>query len=397
VDAERQHSAAEDRIHGRAGIDETETSAAERDSDAASLEAAAPDTAVNTATTNPGAATHPATTTENTATAADEAGDVGSQEKWRIPARSGEPQVTAGEPRQIARETTGETSSATSESDGFRQGGSTASESARERGPVVRLRGARLAYGERTLWDGLDLAVETGEFIAILGPNGSGKTSLLRMLLGQVAPSAGAVEIAGSPARVGNPYIGYVPQQKTIDAGVRLRGVDLVGLGVDGHRWGLGWRGRKQRRRKIAEAVAQVGAQHYAHTPLETMSGGEQQRLRVAQALAGDPRVLLCDEPLLSLDMANQRLVAELIDARRRSHDTAVLFVTHEINPVLPLVDRVLYLVDGKFRIGTPDEVMTSEVLSELYRTEVDVLRVRGRLVVVGTGDTMDALGGEHE
>ncbi|WP_040745193.1 metal ABC transporter ATP-binding protein [Nocardia transvalensis] len=258
---------------------------------------------------------------------------------------------------------------------------------------AVRLRGARLSFGERTLWQGLDLDVAPGEFIAVLGPNGSGKTSLLRMLLGQVTPSAGTAEVAGSPARVGNPHIGYVPQQKTIDAGVQLRGTDLVGLGVDGHRWGLGLRGRKERRRRVAEAVAQVGAEHYAHGPLESMSGGEQQRLRVAQALVGDPRVLLCDEPLLSLDLANQRLVSELIDKRRRDHDTAVLFVTHEINPILPLVDRVLYLVDGKFRIGTPDEVMTSEVLSELYRTEVDVLRVRGRLVVVGTGDTMDALG----
>lgn len=258
---------------------------------------------------------------------------------------------------------------------------------------AVRLEAARLSFGDRTLWDGLDLTVAPGEFVAVLGPNGSGKTSLLKVLLGQVGLSSGTARIAGSPARAGNHDIGYVPQQKTIDAGVQLRGVDLVGLGVDGHRWGLGLRSRAERKRKVAAAIADVGAEHFAHAPLESMSGGEQQRLRVAQALVGDPKVLLCDEPLLSLDLANQRLVAELIDRRRRTHDTAVLFVTHEINPILPLVDRVLYLVDGRFRIGTPEQVMTSAVLSELYRTQVDVLRVRGRLVVVGTGDTMDALG----
>ncbi|GAA1597651.1 metal ABC transporter ATP-binding protein [Nocardia ninae] len=258
---------------------------------------------------------------------------------------------------------------------------------------AVRLDGARLSFGDRTLWQDLALDVAPGEFVAVLGPNGSGKTSLLKVLLGQLGLSAGTAEIAGAPARTGNPDIGYVPQQKTIDAGVQLRGVDLVGLGYDGHRWGLGLRARADRKRAVAAAIADVGAQRFAHAPLETMSGGEQQRLRVAQALVGDPKVLLCDEPLLSLDLANQRLVADLIDQRRRTHDTAVLFVTHEINPILPLVDRVLYLVDGKFRIGTPDEVMTSAVLSELYQTEVDVLRVRGRLVVVGTGDTMDALG----
>ncbi len=258
---------------------------------------------------------------------------------------------------------------------------------------AVRLEAARLSFGDRTLWDGLDLTVAPGEFVAILGPNGSGKTSLLKVLLGQVGLSSGTARIAGSPARAGNHDIGYVPQQKTIDAGVQLRGVDLVGLGVDGHRWGLGLRSRAERKRKVAAAIADVGAEHFAHAPLESMSGGEQQRLRVAQALVGDPKVLLCDEPLLSLDLANQRLVAELIDRRRHTHDTAVLFVTHEINPILPLVDRVLYLVDGRFRIGTPEQVMTSAVLSQLYRTQVDVLRVRGRLVVVGTGDTMDALG----
>ncbi|MFE3546472.1 metal ABC transporter ATP-binding protein [Nocardia sp. NPDC059177] len=259
---------------------------------------------------------------------------------------------------------------------------------------AIRLRAATLSFGDRTLWRDLDLTVAPGEFIAVLGPNGSGKTSLLRILLGRLGLTSGAAEVAGRQAGVGNPAIGYVPQQKTIDAGVQLRGVDLVGLGVDGHRWGLGWRGRRERARKVEAAVAAVGAQRFAHAPLESLSGGEQQRLRVAQALVGDPSVLLCDEPLIGLDLANQRRVAELVDQRRREHDTAVLFVTHEINPILPLVDRVLYLVDGEFRIGTPAEVMTSATLSELYGTEVEVLRVRDRLVVVGTGDDMDALGG---
>ncbi len=258
---------------------------------------------------------------------------------------------------------------------------------------AVALESATLGFGDRILWHDLDLSVARGEFIAVLGPNGSGKTSLLRVLLGQLALSAGRARIGGAEPRAGHPDIGYIPQQRTIDAGVQLRGTDLVGLGVDGHRWGLGLRGRAERRRKVAAAIADVGAEKFARAPLESMSGGEQQRLRVAQALVGDPAVLLCDEPLLSLDLASQQLVSGLIDRRRREHGTAVLFVTHEINPILPLVDRVLYLVDGKFRIGTPDEVMTSAVLSELYQTEVDVLRVRGRLVVVGTGDTMDALG----
>ncbi|MDV7241280.1 MULTISPECIES: metal ABC transporter ATP-binding protein [Rhodococcus] len=259
--------------------------------------------------------------------------------------------------------------------------------------PAVELTGARLSFGERTLWQHLDLTVEPGEFVAVLGPNGSGKTSLLKVLLGQLGLDSGTARIAGSPARAGNSNVGYIPQQKSLDDGLPLRGRDLVGLGVDGHRWGTGLLRRGHRREIVDAAIAEVGAESYADAPVGSLSGGEQQRLRIAQALVGDPQILLCDEPLLSLDLANQSLVSSLIDRRRRTHDTAVLFVTHEINPILPLVDRVLYLVDGQFRIGTPDQVMTSEVLSELYRTEVEVLHVRGRLIVIGTGDAIDALG----
>ncbi len=250
--------------------------------------------------------------------------------------------------------------------------------------PSVSLRGARVSFGERTLWAGLDLDVAPGEFLAVLGPNGSGKTTLMRVLLGLLPLSAGEVRIAGSTPRRGSPSIGYVPQQKALDPDLPLRGRDLVGLGLDGHRLGVGLRGRRSRRARVDAALAAVGGTAYGDAPVGRLSGGEQQRLRVAQALVGDPDVLLCDEPLLSLDLAHQRTVTRLIDDRRRDHGTAVLFVTHEINPVLPLVDRVLYLVDGRFRIGPPSEVMTSTVLSELYGTDVDVLRVRDRLVVVG-------------
>ncbi|GAB2957786.1 metal ABC transporter ATP-binding protein [Amycolatopsis acidiphila] len=244
--------------------------------------------------------------------------------------------------------------------------------------PAVEISGASLAFGGRTLWSGLDLRVERGEFLAILGPNGSGKTSLLKVLLGLQPLSAGSWRMASDRP------VGYVPQQRAMQEALTLRGVDLVGLGLDGHRWGLGLRGLAERRRRVAAAIESVGAQAYAKSPVGRLSGGEQQRLRVAQALIGDPDVLLCDEPLLSLDLGHQRAVSALIDERRRAAGTAVLFVTHELNPILSYVDRVLYLVDGRFRIGAPEEVMNSKTLSELYRTKVEVIRVGGQIHVAG-------------
>lgn len=252
--------------------------------------------------------------------------------------------------------------------------------------PAVRLVDAHLSYGERTLWSGLDLAVRSGQFIAVLGPNGSGKTSLLKVLLGLAPLSAGTAQIGGEPVRRGNRRVGYISQHSGFDWDLPLRGRDLVGLGLDGHRWGLSGAGR-QRRQRVDELLAEVGAEGYGKVRIGQLSGGEQQRLRVAQALATDPEVLLCDEPLVSLDLHQQRNVVELLDRRRREHGTAVVFVTHEINPILEVTDLVLYLIDGTFRLGTPDEVMTTEVLSELYGSHVEVIRRSGRIIVVGAED----------
>jgi zinc/manganese transport system ATP-binding protein len=260
----------------------------------------------------------------------------------------------------------------------------------RTREPTVRLREAELSFGDRRLWGGLSLDIAPGEFLAVLGPNGSGKTSLLKVLLGLQPLSAGSVEICGRTPRRGSDVVGYVPQQKSFDRDLPLRGRDLVRLGLDGHRYGLR-RPSRQQLNRVEEVLAAVGATTYANAPIGLLSGGEQQRLRIAQALLGDPRLLLCDEPLLSLDLAHQQAVSTLIDARRRLADTSVVFVTHEVNPVLPLVDRVLYLVGGRWAVGTPAEVMTSERLSDLYDTDVDVLRVRGRIVVVGAPENAHA------
>jgi zinc/manganese transport system ATP-binding protein len=253
-------------------------------------------------------------------------------------------------------------------------------------GPVLSLRSAAMSFGERVLWRGVDLELQPGEFLAVLGPNGAGKSTLLKAVLGQQPLSSGQLLIGGRPPGRGSARVGYVPQQKSMDAATPLRARDLVALGIDGHRWGVRRRSAAERRR-IAEALEAVGATGYADAPLGLLSGGEQQRVRIAQALATDPSLLLCDEPLLSLDLRHQRAVAAMIDRRRREHDTAVVFVTHEINPVLDLVDRVLYIAGGGHRIGPPGEVLSSETLSQLYRTPVDVLNVRGRVVVVGTPD----------
>lgn len=241
---------------------------------------------------------------------------------------------------------------------------------------LIECRDASVRFGERVLFEHLDLTVEPGEFLAVLGPNGAGKTTFLRVLLGLQALSAGT-------ASVDRRTIGYIPQQHGFDRDLPIRGRDFVALGLDGQRPGLPLRNAHARAR-IDAALDAVQAHAFAHKSIGTLSGGEQQRLRVAQALITDPELLLCDEPLLSLDLAQQSAVSALIDERRRRANTAVVFVTHEINPILDYVDRVLYIVGGRWDVGAPRELLTTDRLSALFGAPVDVLDVHGRIVVLG-------------
>ncbi len=260
----------------------------------------------------------------------------------------------------------------------------------------LEIRGAALRRDGRELWAGLDLDVAPGEFIAVLGPSGSGTTTLLRAILGLEELSEGTITALGSPVQHrGNRRIGYIPQQRPLPRDTSLRGRDLVMFGVTGHRFGPPIPRRADRAR-VDELLAETGATAFADRPVGLLSGGEQQRLRAAQALADDPKILLCDEPLTSLDLANQQAVIGLIEQHRRDKDAAVLLVTHDINPVLGLVDRILYLANGRFTLGRPDEVLTSETLSTLYGAPVFVLRAGDRLVVVGAPDA-EATHHHHE
>lgn len=250
---------------------------------------------------------------------------------------------------------------------------------------AISLQNASLKLGKRTLWKNLSLDIKPGECIAVLGPNGAGKSSLLKALVGVYTLSSGQATVLGESPRHARGDVGYIPQQKAFDRDVPISGRDLVKLGVNGTRWFIGATTTAENKR-IDAAIKEVGATAFARKPLGLLSGGEQQRLRIAQALVNNPRVLLCDEPLLSLDLASQTAVSNILD-RRRKQGTAMLFVTHEINPILPIVDRVLYIVGGKWAIGKPAEVLTSTRLSDLYGVPVEVLRVHGRIIVVSAGE----------
>jgi len=258
---------------------------------------------------------------------------------------------------------------------------------------LLRLEGIGVRLGGRSVLGDVSFSLGKGEFTGIIGPNGAGKTTLLRVILGLIEPSGGRVLVDGAPLHrktlhrktlrnKNKAAIGYVPQKLVIDPDMPLRARDVVSLGLDGHRLGFGFPSR-QRRALVEAALADVGADGYADARVGELSGGEQQRVLIAHALISRPKLLLLDEPLANLDLRSEQEIVAVLGKLAREHEISVLLSAHDMNPLLGVMDRIVYVANGHAASGPTDEVVTSAGLTELYGHHVDVVRVHGRVLVV--------------
>jgi zinc/manganese transport system ATP-binding protein len=261
------------------------------------------------------------------------------------------------------------------------------------RGAIVEAKNLAGGYPSNAVWKDANFSIGQGEFVAVLGPNGAGKTTLFRLLLGLAKPLSGSLSIFGAAPRRGNPRIGYVPQKHPIDSETGIEALQLVQLGLDGNKWGMGatrapasaHQGEQTSTEAALAALRTVGAEELAHRPLGVLSGGELQRIFLAEALIGKPDLLLLDEPLANLDMRRESNFVQLINDVVRTRGVTVLLIAHNINPLLPVLDRVIYVANGRITTGKPSEVLTSKSLTDLYGIPIEVLKdSRGRIAIIG-------------
>jgi zinc/manganese transport system ATP-binding protein len=253
---------------------------------------------------------------------------------------------------------------------------------------VLGVEEVSVVLGGRRVLDRVSFSIEPGGFCGLIGSNGAGKTTLLRVILGLIPLSGGRVVVAGGTRSRRNPQIGYVPQKILLEADMPLRARDLVGLGLDGHRFGISKPAAK-RRAMVDEMLDAVGATRFADARIGNLSGGEQQRVMIAQALICRPKLLLLDEPLANLDIRSAAEVVDLLARIAVEQHISILLSAHDMNPLLPVMDRVVYLADGRAASGPTEEVVTTETLSRLYGHHVKVIHVEGRVLVVS--------GAEHQ
>jgi zinc/manganese transport system ATP-binding protein len=248
--------------------------------------------------------------------------------------------------------------------------------------PVLQISDLTISLGGNKILSGVNATIEEGEFIGIFGPNGAGKTTLVRGIIGTLPPTRGSIKILGLPPRQSGRQIGYMPQGHAGFDSTGLSARALVAAACDGDRWGIPWTSRESRQ-EVERVLEVTDAARYASRPFSVLSGGERQRVMLAQALLGNPKILVLDEPLASLDPKNQALLIECVARVKRLTRATILFVAHDMNPLLKVMDRVLYLAGGGAVLGKLDDVVTSASLSKLYGFEIEVVRVENRVFVM--------------
>jgi zinc/manganese transport system ATP-binding protein len=256
---------------------------------------------------------------------------------------------------------------------------------------VIEARKLSAGFKGNAIWKDANFSVNKGEFIGLLGSNGAGKTTLFRLLLGLTQPLNGTLEVFGTQPRKGNERIGYVPQRRFIDTESKIQTLEYVRIGIAGNRLGFSFEaGAARERQRALQALKSVDAQKLAYRPLSQLSGGELQRVFLAQALVGKPDLLLLDEPLANLDIRRETQLIHLIHSVCKAQNISVMLIAHDINPLLSAVDRIIYIANGKVASGKPEEIVTSQKLSALYGAPIEVLHdSKGRLAVLGVEEAI--------
>jgi len=255
---------------------------------------------------------------------------------------------------------------------------------------IIEAKNLKVQYKNKLIWQDVSFNIKLGEFVGVLGPNGAGKTTLFKLLLGLLDQSEGSLKLFNTYPKKGNSRIGYVPQRRNIDKDMNISAIELVKLGIDGDKWSWQESINKKAKDKLAlKTLEQVSAKELAYQPLGELSGGELQRIFLAQALIGEPELLLLDEPLANLDIKNEYNLIQLISSIVKSKNISVLLIAHDLNPLLPVLDKVIYVARGNISSGVPSNIITSESLSKLYGSSVEVLKdSKGRFAILGTEES---------
>ncbi len=255
---------------------------------------------------------------------------------------------------------------------------------------LLSLENIYVSLAKRPILQNVTLEIEKGEFYGLIGSNGAGKTTLLKLMLGLLKQDSGKIETRQPKDATRQRLIGYVPQKIEFDRDIPLRARDLVGLGVDGHKFGISL-SNKKKWEQVNDILRAVNALEFADAKIGALSGGQQQKIMIAHALVGNPSVLLLDEPLANLDLKSQHEVIELVNKLRVENNISIIFSAHDMNPLLDVMDKIIYIANGKIAVGKVSEIINSETLTDLYGYPVDVLTYRNRLIVL-TGNETEGL-----